>query len=473
VLHERKASDVQEKIMSAAHELTFDAEVKNHTNWAIAQAIGAISLPILMIGIVDAPGIAVWIVVGVLGLGFLTSMSRASRKKKLRDECRGYTLALDNLEFGTDPSTISNGLGWLDIETYPPYIAEMIARRRPSIEARLKKTKAELEIRQNAEVKDRRISALSEAVSDMRREALEQTIRARKTHPLLSARDAAFSRLSHVKARRVQLEEDVDDSLKGASWWQRLNYDYPDYRAMDRDIEYLERYIRISISIKGQAIREVELRFDHAEARIHTRLKAIEKLVADAIPDSRHVPFKPDEMARNALLFGALSVPVSAWQDFIQADAVYNALRHVNGTYAEMSNSEIWIQCLTMPSESFTGLMSLTKGALFEVHVAEATGGTLHEHFNTPDTDIVIDGTAFQIKATDSETYIRSVDPDIPVISTSEVAEATGAIDGEMSNADLDSATELALGGSIVDLSDTALNAALSAFGGLGILASR
>ena len=67
----------------------------------------------------------------------------------------------------------------------------------------------------------------------------------------------------------------------------------------------------------------------------------------------------------------------------------------------------------------------------------------------------------FQVKATDSAGYIESVDTDIPVIAASEVAVETGVIDGGMTNADLDSATDLALGGSVVDFPDTAMDAVI------------
>lgn len=127
---------------------------------------------------------------------------------------------------------------------------------------------------------------------------------------------------------------------------------------------------------------------------------------------------------------------------------------------------------VALAPESLAGLASLTKGALFEAHVAESTGGTLHEHFNTLDTDITIDGMEFQVKATDSAGYIESVDPEIAVIAASEVAVETGAIDGGMTNADLDSATDLALDGSVVDFPDSAMDAVIGGLSGLGIFAT-
>jgi len=306
----------------------------------------------------------------------------------------------------------------------------------------------------------------------MRETAKARIAQSRKAHPVLAARDAAIQRLARVKARRIQLEADVDDILKGKSWWTQLNYDYPDYNKMDKEIRDLERDVKLFLSRNAKTIREAEEKLDAAAGRIDKRLRRIEESVIGAVPDRRQETFDGDTIARDALILSALSIPVSAWQDISQAGEVYDALRSVNGNFEGMSDSEIWLQTLAMESESLAGLASLTKGALFEAHVAESTGGTLHEHFNTPDTDITIDGMEFQVKATDSAGYIESVDPDIPVIATSEVAVETGVIDGGMTNADLDSATDLALGGSVVDFPDTAMDAVIGGLGGLGIFAT-
>ena len=93
------------------------------------------------------------------------------------------------------------------------------------------------------------------------------------------------------------------------------------------------------------------------------------------------------------------------------------------------------------------------------------TRGTLFEHFNNPGTDIIIDGQAYQLKATDSASYVNSVPEDIPVIATSEVAEATRAIDSGYSNDELEQSVQLALGGSVIDIKDTAIDALLSGVG--------
>ena len=78
----------------------------------------------------------------------------------------------------------------------------------------------------------------------------------------------------------------------------------------------------------------------------------------------------------------------------------------------------------------------------------------------------------YQIKATDSSSYIATVDPDIPVIATSEVADKTHSIDSGYSNEELTNSVELALGGTVIDAGDTAVDAILSGAGALGFFAT-
>jgi hypothetical protein len=104
--------------------------------------------------------------------------------------------------------------------------------------------------------------------------------------------------------------------------------------------------------------------------------------------------------------------------------------------------------------------------------VAADTGGQLFEQFNNPGTDIVIDEVAFQLKATDSASYVYSVDDSIPVIATSEVALITGAIDSGYSNKELTDTIDRALGGTVIDIGDSAADAILAGLGGLGFFAT-
>jgi hypothetical protein len=163
---------------------------------------------------------------------------------------------------------------------------------------------------------------------------------------------------------------------------------------------------------------------------------------------------------------------VSIVGDLYASDQVFDALRGVNGNFESMSNSEIWWETLWMSPESLVGLTSLTKGAYFEQLVASDTGGQLFENFNHADTDITIDGIEFQLKATDSINYINSVEDDIPVITTSEVAAQTGAIDSGYDDAELTNTVDLAIGGTVVDAQDTAIDAILAGAGTLGFFAT-
>jgi hypothetical protein len=147
-----------------------------------------------------------------------------------------------------------------------------------------------------------------------------------------------------------------------------------------------------------------------------------------------------------------------------KAGNVYDALRTVNGNYLNMADADIWWETLFLSPLSLVGLTSLTKGAYLEQLIAADTGGELFEHFNHPGSDIVIDGVEYQIKATDSTSYINSVADDIPVISTSEVASETGALDSNT--------VDLAMGGTVVDIGDSVVDAIFAGVGGLGLFAT-
>jgi len=170
-----------------------------------------------------------------------------------------------------------------------------------------------------------------------------------------------------------------------------------------------------------------------------------------------------NDSIRSGWLAMTMGFSVSAAEDLFKNQQVYNALREVNGNYSGLSNSEIWLEALLMNDASLQGLVNLAKGRYFENQVAANTEGQLFENFNHPGTDITIDGMEFQLKATDSEAYINSIDDDILVIATSEVAGKTTAIDSGISNEELTSAVEHALGGSVIDVGDGIL-------GGLGFL---
>ncbi|MDC0886799.1 hypothetical protein OAS19_03305, partial [Altererythrobacter sp.] len=201
------------------------------------------------------------------------------------------------------------------------------------------------------------------------------------------------------------------------------------------------------------------------------RIRTAKRLAADAIPESHRNSFEPDHALSVGLISAALSVPVSVAMDLDQAGSVYDALRDVNGNYAQMTDLEIWHETLTMSPDSLVGLASLTKGSYFESLVESGFGGERFANFNHPDTDIMIDGVAYQIKATDSVAYVESVADHIPVIATTEVADDTGFIDGGYTDVELSDAVDIALGGSLIDVGDTILDGITTGIGGVGIVA--
>jgi hypothetical protein len=275
----------------------------------------------------------------------------------------------------------------------------------------------------------------------------------------------AIQRLKQLKAAAEKQLGAQRDRLR-LKWWFDLTR--PRFEEVGRDIKKLEAALQ-SVIASGNITKTNKYYRDLA-SRVDRRTAKIEKVALTAIPTDQHESFNDKRIVHDALLLSAFSVPVSVWRDISQAGTVYDSLREVNGNYAGMSDADIWLDTLTMPGPELSGLANLTKGALFEKHVEAEFGGERFEHFNHPDTDILIDGVEYQIKATDSASYIDSVADNIPVISTSEIADITGSIDGGYANEDLTNVVDLALGGTVLDFSDTALDALLTGVGGVGII---
>ncbi|WP_415834816.1 hypothetical protein [Kerstersia similis] len=310
-------------------------------------------------------------------------------------------------------------------------------------------------------------------VTTARKQCLQHLDEVRNRMPLIKVDTSLSENLQRLRQRREELNTQWEEAYKRFSWWSKIKYfEGPDFSEIDKSIAQLkELHERLHAKHAEEFVRldryftEMNSR---AEARIAASQSQIEQFIAHVITRENEVvlPFKA------GMLLSMMSVPVSLWRDVSVAGSIYDALRKVNGHYAGMSDGDIWLETLFMPAESLVGLASLVKGAYFEQLVAADTGGVLFEYFNNPGTDIVIDGVAYQLKATSSAAYVNSVDADIPVIATSEVAEQTRAIDSGFSNIELEHSVGLALGGSVIDIKDTAVDALLIGVGGLGLFAT-
>lgn len=292
--------------------------------------------------------------------------------------------------------------------------------------------------------------------------------------PLIKAEAKLRSSMEFIRTRRAEISQQWEDAYEKFSWWNKLKYagESPDFSEMHK-IEYELKKMHAALMNKHATdLEQLDAHFDELKESALARLGRAETAVMHFIAERGGRQELDSDLLRKALWFSALSVPVSAWADMDAAGNVYDALRQVNGNFSGMSDTEIWWETLFMPTDSLVGLAALTKGAYFEQLVAADTGGTLFEHFNNPDTDIVIGGIAYQLKATDSAAYVNSVDENIPVITTSEVAFSTGSIDSGFSNEDLTKSVDLALGGTVIDIGDSAADAILAGVGGLGFFAT-
>ena len=289
--------------------------------------------------------------------------------------------------------------------------------------------------------------------------------------PLLKARNALVDTLSTFERKRDELDLKWKVAYQNFSWWNKLKYDENlDLSELNKQITQLEIAIDKFDSKYHEKLTKLYQHFERLEKTSSQRIERSYNKLLSALDGSLIKDLHNDSI--NAAWLAALSVPFSIANDLSAADQVYNSLRAVNGNFEDMTNSQIWWETLWMSPESLAGLSSLVKGAYFEQLVANDMGGQLHEHFNTPETDMLLDGMEFQLKATGSVAYINSVDEDIPIISTSEVAIQTDAIDSGYSNDELTTRVEQALDGGLIDAKDVAVDALLTGVGSLGIFAT-
>lgn len=314
-------------------------------------------------------------------------------------------------------------------------------------------------------------SELTRQKNVLKKHNLDLLVKKQNAIPVISAKNKLLTTLADFEFKKLQLELQWQEAYENFSWWNKLKHDEKlDLSSLDQEIEQLKAAIKEFDKKYANHCKDIEAHFDSISKLAEKRVELAYERLVDALSQNLVKDINNTSVA--AAWFAGLSIPVSITDDLYTANKVYDSLRAVNGNFEHMSNTEIWWETLWMSPESHAGLVSLTKGAYFEQLVANDTGGELFEHFNNPDTDITIDGIEMQIKATASASYIATVDDEIPVIATSEVAEKTGAIDGGYTNDELNTTVEQALGGGVIDAKDTAIDAILTGAGSLGIFAT-
>jgi len=297
--------------------------------------------------------------------------------------------------------------------------------------------------------------------------------------PLSRAKATINQAISFLLNQKDSLRERYDTEYKQMSWWGKLTSDTPNYDDVNYKIAHAKKLQQDFNRKHSDELSTITNDFSEAHEVCINRLKTaymnstymIDQHFID-LNSISNFSFDSKKTLQYGMWGGILGMSASVAIDLQDAGNIYDALRSVNGNFSEMTNSEIWWECLWMDADKLAGLTNLTKGAYFEQLVADETGGELFEHFNHKDTDIIIDGIEVQLKATDSVGYINSVDNQIQVITTTEVADLTDAIDSGISNTEISETTTDALGGTIIDGTDAVVNTILGSLGGLGLFAS-
>ena len=417
-------------------------------------ALSAISVEFLLLALVAA--LPLLLIVGLKTWKFFSSKGKLNAYQLIQSK-------LEQSLYDSSPETIQKVLSEAKVEAKANHlIPALFEHYQPLLKERLTTLH-----------RQRLQKSLDEECNSLELSCNSKVDELYKQVPLIKANNQIETSLDFLTNRREEMHEQWETDYESFSWWNKLKYsDGLDFSDLDTTISELTNLQKTMATKHAADFKTLDLHFEHLKQRALARMSAAKVKAEQFIQDGHYQDNADASMFNKALWLAAMSVPVSVWADVDSAMNVYDTLRGVNGNFADMSDAEIWWESLLMPAESLAGLAALTKGAYFEQLVAVDTGGQLHEHFNHPDTDIVIDGIDFQIKATDSVAYISSVDESIPVISTTEVALATGAIDSGYGNEELTRIVDDAIGGTVVDIGDTAVDAILAGLGGLGLFAT-
>lgn len=297
--------------------------------------------------------------------------------------------------------------------------------------------------------------------------------------PVIAQLDIHFTRQNEIQQKLDSNRRERDKLANSKLWGNRFAADGY-YRWNDElKEEFKSRTVKIKeiYDLLGFKITEENLNRLKKEATFFERKTSLlDKKAREAIALGNHSsPIAARQMVKASAIAGGLGIVFSAGNSFEESMNVYDALRRTNSNFSELSNEDIWFETMLLSiinPDSYQGMVNLAKGAYFEKLVANDTGGTLHENFNMKDSDMLLDGSLVQLKATDEQAVVNQIAPEITVIATSEVASKTSAIDSGYSNDEITQTTENALGGDIIDTSGSLTDGALIFSGGIGVLAS-
>lgn len=296
--------------------------------------------------------------------------------------------------------------------------------------------------------------------------------------PLVTQLYSQYSSVNEIESALVKMKlkkEHLTDSSLFGSQFYAIFYYWPDEKYKEeikkrkKLIETIKKKIRFPLFFEN--LNSLHKHVDYCKSTKYLLSKQERAKISNTISNSEAAD---KNLIQISILVGTMGIAFNGLNSAIQSSMVYDALRKVNSNFEKSSDSEIWFEMMLLNllnQNSYQGMANLAKGAYFEELVANNTNGILHENFNTPGTDITVDGELLQIKATDNLATINSIDPAISVIATTEVAEKSSAVNSGYTNFEVTQSTESALGGNPFDTSGSLIDGASFFVGSIGIFA--
>lgn len=210
----------------------------------------------------------------VVSYGLMFVAASKARELYLLSE-RNLAVAFDLM----DASALQKAMEGLELTANADRLfAQRLEMDHPRLQTRLTLLK-------NAETKKCREKEVRSCFSELRTRVIERIGSLRDGSPVLHARQLMIRGLQQAIERRARLERDVEAHLRKLSWWNRLNFDEPDFRAMDREIKKLERQVSTFLRTNALKIEAAETRLQLLQERAETRLDGAERAALTSVPE--------------------------------------------------------------------------------------------------------------------------------------------------------------------------------------------
>ena len=170
--------------------------------------------------------------------------------------------------------------------------------------------------------------------------------------PVIAQLDAHFTRQNEIEQKLENNRRDRNKLANSKLWGNRFSAD--GYYRWNEELkaEYKERTVKIHeiYDLLGFEITEENLDKLKQEAVLYSKQNSVlDKRAREIIAlENNPSPIAERHMVQASALAGGLGIAFHAGSSFAESMNVYEALRRANSNFAELSNSDIWLETMLL-----------------------------------------------------------------------------------------------------------------------------